>query len=269
MNSPNKDEIGGKPQPYIFPSLRRVASFGPAFVLIVGLLLLWQLYVASGLISPRVLPSPISVIGALIDNRDVIQEHTLQTLIETVLGLAASVVLGLLVAIVLDLSSWTRKAIYPVLIASQTVPIIVLAPLLVTWFGFDLMPKIIIVILYCFFPIAVASADGLQSTDRDILKLMASMRASHWQILWLVRLPAAMPSFFSGLRIAATYSVTGAIVGEFVGAKNGLGIYMLLMGRGYAIAALFAAIVVTMLLSLLLFILVDVMERLLLPWRTP
>ncbi|MBO0792146.1 MAG: ABC transporter permease subunit, partial [Ktedonobacteraceae bacterium] len=133
---------------------------------------------------------------------------------------------------------------------------------------FGLLPKIIIVILYCFFPIAVASADGLLSTDPDLLRLLASMRASRWQTLWLVQLPGAMPAFFSGLRIAATYSVSGAIVGEFVGAEKGLGNYMLTAGHSYAIAAVFAAIVVTTILSLLLFGLVSLVERLTLPWYT-
>ncbi|MBO0779528.1 MAG: ABC transporter permease [Ktedonobacteraceae bacterium] len=248
--------------------LRRIAGYGPAIVLGVSLLVLWELYVRSGVISQRVLPSPLIVAGTLYYNWDIIQEHTLQTLFETVLGLAASTVLGLLLAIVLNLASWTRRAIYPLLIASQTVPIIALAPLFVTWMGFGLLPKIIIVILYCFFPIAVASADGLLSTDPDLLRLLASMRASRWQTLWLVQLPGAMPAFFSGLRIAATYSVSGAIVGEFVGAEKGLGNYMLTAGHSYAIAAVFAAIVVTTILSLLLFGLVSLVERLTLPWYT-
>src|SRR5204863_8221789 len=134
----------------------------------------------------------------------------------------------------------------------QTIPMIALAPLMLIWFGFSLEPKVIVVTLYCFFPIAVACADGLLGTDPDLIRLMRSMRASRWQILWLVRLPGAMPSFFSGLRIAATYSVTGAIFGEYVGAEKGLGIYMKLEANSFATIQVFGAILVTAILSPLL-----------------
>jgi len=246
--------------------LRWVAGYGPAFVLAVALLAFWELYVRSGQVNPAVLPSPTAIIAALIDNWDVICVHTLQTLLETVLGMAAATLLGLLLAVLLDISSWTRRAIYPLLVTSQTIPMIALAPLLLIWFGFDLGPKVIVVTLYCFFPIAVACADGLASADPELMKLLRSMRASRWQALWLVRLPGAMPAFFSGLRIAATYSVTGAIFGEYVGAYQGLGIYMQTSANSHAIILVFAAILVTAVLSLLLFGLVSLIERIALPW---
>jgi len=246
--------------------LRGIVGYGPAFVLAVGLLAFWELYVRSGQISPAVLPTPTGIVQALIDNWDVISVHTLQTLLETVLGMAAATLLGLLLAALLDISSWTRRAIYPLLVTSQTIPMIALAPLLLIWFGFDLGPKVIVVTLYCFFPIAVACADGLASADPELMKLLRSMRASRWQALWLVRLPGAMPSFFSGLRIAATYSVTGAIFGEYVGAYQGLGIYMQTSANSHAIILVFAAILVTAVLSLLLFGLVSLIERIALPW---
>ena len=246
--------------------LRRIANYGPAVMLIVALLLLWQLYVSSGQISARVLPAPIAVVQALVANWDVIYGHTLQTLLETVLGLAIATVLGLGLAILLDMADWIRRAVYPLLVISQTIPIIALAPLLVIWFGIDLAPKVIVVTLYCFFPIAVACADGLLATDPDLVRLMRSMRASRWQILWLVRLPGAMPSFFSGLRIAATYSMTGAIVGEYVAASRGLGLYMEDAAHSFAVILVFAAILVTSLLSLFLFGFVSLLERIALPW---
>src|SRR3989440_8145138 len=180
--------------------------------------------------------------------------------------MAAATLLGLLLAILLDASNWLRRAIYPLLITSQTIPIIALAPLLLIWLGFGLEPKIIVVALYCFFPIAVACADGLAGAEPELINLLRSMRASRWQILWLVRLPGAMPAFFSGLRIAATYGVTGAIFGEYVGAYQGLGIYMQLSFNSHAIVLVFAAILVTAALSLLLFGLVSLIERIALPW---
>ena len=246
--------------------LRWIAGYGPAFVLAVTLLACWELYVRFGQISAAVLPTPTGVVQALVDNWDVISGHTLQTLLETVLGMAAATLLGLLLAVMLDISPWVRRAVYPLLVTSQTIPMIALAPLLLIWFGFDLGPKVIVVTLYCFFPIAVACADGLASADPELIRLLRSMRASPWQILWLVRLPGAMPAFFSGLRIAATYSVTGAIFGEYVGAYQGLGIYMQTEANSHVIVLVFAAILVTAVLSLLLFGLVSVIERIALPW---
>jgi ABC-type nitrate/sulfonate/bicarbonate transport system permease component len=159
-----------------------------------------------------------------------------------------------------------RRAVYPLLITSQTVPIIALAPLLLIWIGYDIRPKLIVVTLYCFFPIAVATVDGLASAEPELIKLLHSMRATRWQILRLVRLPGAMPAFFSGLRIAAAYSVIGAIFGEYVGAEKGLGIYMQKAANSFATINVFAAILVTTILSLLLFGLVSLIERIALPW---
>jgi len=255
--------------------LRHLAGYGPAFVLVVTLLALWELYVGTGRISSQVLPAPTAIVRALIDNWGIIYDNTVQTLLETVLGIAAATLLGLLLAVMLDISQWLRRAIYPLLVTSQTIPIIALAPLLLIWLGYDIRPKLIVVTLYCFFPIAVACADGLAGAEPELIKLLRSMRASRWQILRLVRLPGALPAFFSGLRIAATYSVTGAIVGEFVGAEKGLGIYMQREANSFATVQVFAAILVTAVLSLLLFGLVSVIERIALPWyhgsvaRTP
>lgn len=247
-------------------TLRRLAGFGPAFVLLIVLLASWSLYVRAGQVSPQLLPSPLAIVQALFQNWDVIYVNTLQTLLETVLGMAVATLLGLLLAIMLDISLWLRRAIYPLLVVSQTIPIIALAPLLLIWLGYDLRPKIIVVALYCFFPIAVACADGLASAEPEMINLLKSMKASRWQILWRVRLPGAMPSFFSGLRIAATYSVTGAIFGEYVGAESGLGIYMQTAAHSAAVVLVFAAILVTAILSLLLFALVSLIERIALPW---
>jgi ABC-type nitrate/sulfonate/bicarbonate transport system permease component len=246
--------------------LRWLAGYGPAFVLAITLLVLWELYVRASQVSPTVLPTPIAVVQALINNWGIIYDNTVQTLLETVLGMIVATLLGLLLAILLDASGWMRRAIYPLLVTSQTIPIIALAPLLLIWFGYDIGPKVLVVALYCFFPIAVACADGLAGAEPELIKLLHSMRASRWQILWLVRLPGAMPSFFSGLRIAATYSVTGAIFGEFVGAEKGLGIYMKLEANSFATVQVFAAILVTAVLSLLLFGLVSLVERIALPW---
>jgi ABC-type nitrate/sulfonate/bicarbonate transport system permease component len=245
---------------------RWLANYGPAFVLALALVAIWEVAARANLNLAQSLPAPSAVVQAFVLNWGAIYENTLPTLMETVLGLLIATALGLLLAVVLDLSFWTRRAIYPWLIISQTIPIVALAPLMLIWFGFTITPKIVVVMLYCFFPIAVATADGLASAEPDLLKLLKSMGASRWQTLWLVRLPGALPSFFSGLRIAATYSVTGAIAGEFVGAEHGLGIYMVTATNSHALPVVFAAIIVTAALSLALFGLVNVMEYLALPW---
>jgi ABC-type nitrate/sulfonate/bicarbonate transport system permease component len=244
----------------------RLASYGPAIVLAVALLALWELAVEVHGSLKQFLPAPDSIVQALVLNWGAIYSNTIPTLLETLLGMLVAIVLGLVLAVLLDLGDWTRRAIYPLLIVSQTVPVIALAPLLLIWFGFGIGPKVIVVTLYCFFPIAVATADGLASAEPELLKLLRSMGASRWQTLWLVRLPGAMPAFFSGLRIAATYSVTGAIAGEFVGAEKGLGIYMITSTNSHAIPVVFATIVITVVLSLGLFGLVNLLERLVLPW---
>jgi ABC-type nitrate/sulfonate/bicarbonate transport system permease component len=246
--------------------LRRLAGYAPAIVFVLAILAFWELYVRADQVSTQVLPAPTAIIQALIQNWSVIYDNTLQTLLETVLGLAIATLLGLLLAIMLDLSSWVRRTIYPLLVTSQTIPIIALAPLLLIWIGYDIRPKLIIVTLYCFFPIAVATVDGLASAEPELMKLLRSMRATRWQMLHLVRLPGAMPAFFSGLRIAAAYSVVGAIFGEYVGAEKGLGIYMQRAANSFATIYVFAAILVTTVLSLLLFGLISLIERIALPW---
>ena len=246
--------------------LRRLASYGPALVLMIALLAIWQLYAQFSQFSHLFLPSPSAIIAALVNNWPIIYDNTLQTMLETVLGIILATLFGLVMAILLDISNWMRRAIYPLLVISQTIPMIALAPLLLIWIGPDIRSKLIVVIIYCFFPIAVACADGLASVEPELINLLRSMRATRWQILWMVRLPAAMPSFFSGLRIAATYSVVGAIFGEYVGAEKGLGIYMQRATNSFAISQVFAAIIVTAVLSLLLFGLVSLIERIALPW---
>lgn len=246
--------------------LRAFASYGPAIVLAVAILLLWEAYVRAGNISPQVLPAPSAILAGLVANWAVIYDNMLPTLVETVLGLLIAIVMGVILAILLDLSGWVRKAIYPLLVTSQTIPIVTVAALLLLWIGYDIRSKLILVILYCFFPIAVACADGLASVEPELIHLLKSMNASRWQILWMVRLPAAMPAFFSGLRIATTYSVIGAVFSEYVGGEKGLGIYLQRATNSFATVRVFAAIVVISALSILLFGLVSLIERLALPW---
>lgn len=218
--------------------------------------------------TPRwLLPSPLDIATALVASRDLLLLHAATTLFETLAGLLAAFTVGVSLAVAMDRASLVRLAFYPLLVASQTVPIVAVAPLLTIWFGFDVLPKVIVVALVCFFPIAVGTFDGLSAVDPDAIRLIRSMGASGWQLFWRVRWPAALPSLFSGTRIGVTYGVIGAIVGDWVGGSRGIGIYMMRAADQLLTERVFAAIVVSSLLSVLLFLLVSTVERLVIPWQ--
>jgi len=238
----------------------------PALALLAALVLLWQWYASQPDIDAQILPTPLAVWGVLVGQRDILWQHMLVTLQETLIGFALALVAGVAFGTLIDFSPWLRRAIYPLLVASQTIPIITLAPLLVLWFGFGLVSKSIVVLLVCFFPIVVALADGLRSADPELIRLFRAFGAGPVRIFWSVRLPGALPSLFSGVRIAIAYSVIGAIFGEYVGASAGLGFYMQLKQHSFATAGVLAAIVFTALLSIALFASVAIIERLALPW---
>jgi ABC-type nitrate/sulfonate/bicarbonate transport system permease component len=235
-------------------------KYRSSFLLIVFLLVFWEFYVRSGSVNIRILPPPSLIFEALLYHWDSLLPHVFQTLLEAMVGFLIAAILGFALAILLDISPKINKTIYPLLIISQTIPIIALAPLLLLWFGFGILPKIIIVVLYCFFPIAIAGAGGLSQTKKQFVKLLVSMNATYWQGLFLVRLPSSLPSFFSGLKIAATYSVAGAIVGEFVGAYQGLGVYMQQAANSYSISLVFASIFMTIILSFIILKAVMIVE---------
>jgi len=233
-------------------------------ILIALVLMVWSL-LAGGL-SSFILPSPIEVARAGWETRSLLLPAIATTLVETGLGLSVAILLGVALAAAMDLFALVRRAVYPILVASQTVQILAIAPLLIIWFGFGLLPKIIVVVLICFFPLAVNTADGLASADPDLIALLRSMGARRGQIWRIVRLPAALPSFFSGLRVAVTYSVVGATIAEWVGGSNGLGLYMLRSKNALATDQVFVAIVITSALSIALFLVVVLIEHRALPW---
>lgn len=236
-------------------------KYKSSIILIAILLISWEIYVRAGFINMRILPPPSHIFKALLSHWNSLYPHVFQTLLETAIGFLIAAILGFVTAILLDISPKINKTIYPLLIISQTIPIIALAPLLLLWFGFGILPKIIIVVLYCFFPIAIAGADGLSQTKKQFMKLLISMNATYWQGLLLVRLPSSLPTFFSGLKIAATYSVAGAIVGEFTGAYLGLGVYMQQAANSYSIDLVFASIFLTIILSFLILKAVIIIEN--------
>lgn len=254
-----------KPLPGI-AGWRWANSWLPPLLLIGLLVLVWQAAAAASGLPAFILPPPSQVAAAAWETRWVLAEALGATLLETAIGLGVAVGLGVALAAAMDFSPWLRQALYPLLVVSQTVQILAIAPLLIIWFGFGLLPKIMIVVLVCFFPLAVNTADGLASADPDFIALLRSLGASRAQIWRIVRLPAALPAFFSGLRVAVTYSVVGATIGEWVGGTQGLGLYMLRSKNALATDQVFVAIVITSLVSIALYASILLVERWALPW---
>jgi ABC-type nitrate/sulfonate/bicarbonate transport system permease component len=199
-------------------------------------------------------------------DRALLGRATAVTMAEAALGLAASLLLGVAAAAAMDFWPAVRRALYPLLVASQTVQVLAIAPLLIIWFGLGATSTVVIVVLMCFFPLAVSTADGLSSTDPDFLALLHVAGARRVQVWRLARLPSALPAFFSGLRIAVTYAIVAATIGEWVGGSDGLGMYMFRSKNAVATDQVFVAMLVTTVLSIGLFLLVSIIERLTIPW---
>ncbi|ABO51707.1 binding-protein-dependent transport systems inner membrane component [Desulforamulus reducens MI-1] len=230
------------------------------------LLVLWELGVKVSKVEAWILPGPSQIVTSLWQVRELLWQHGVQTIYETFLGFSLAIIVGIALATVIDWSETLRKAIYPLLIISQTIPIIAVAPLLIIWFGYGLLPKILVVALVCFFPITINLADGYRLVDREMIRLMSAMGAGPGRIFTMVKLPAALPFFFSGLRIAGTYSVMGAVIGEWLGASKGLGIFMTRSSQSYLTDRVFAAIILITCLSLLIFLIIEGAARLIMPW---
>jgi ABC-type nitrate/sulfonate/bicarbonate transport system permease component len=238
----------------------------PPIALVLAILVAWEAYVRLAAVEPVVLPGPLRVLEALWTYRDDALRHAIPTLVETVLGFALAVVLAVAVAAAMDRAPAARRAVEPLLVTSQTIPVVALAPLFLLWFGFGLAPKVLVVVLVTFFPITVALLDGFRSVPLDAEDLMRSYGASDGQSFRLLRWPAALPSFFTGLRISVVYAVIGAVFGEYVGAREGLGIWMQLSQNAFRTDLVFAAILVTTVLSLALYWSVGVVRRVAIPW---
>ena len=238
----------------------------PPLLLVGALIVAWEAYCRLAGVSPVVLPAPSRILDQLWTFRGDAVRHTLPTLTETATGLAMSVVVSVAAAVLMDRFETVRRALAPLLVASQTVPVVAIAPLLVLWFGFGLAPKILIVVLVTFFPVTIALLDGFAAASGEATDLLRSLGASRGQLFRKLRWPAALPSFFTGLRIAATYGVIGAVFGEYVGAYEGLGIWMQLSQNAFRTDLVFAAILLAAVLSVTLFGLVVVLERLVIPW---
>jgi ABC-type nitrate/sulfonate/bicarbonate transport system permease component len=235
-----------------------------AFAVVV--LAVWQLYTVVSDVPESSLPAPTEIARAGWEHRDLLIDNTWVTVEEILIGFALAIVLGVLLAVLIRSSQTVERAVYPWLVVSQMVPVPAVAPIFVIWTGFDLRPKVMVVALVAFFPIAVNSIDGLRAADPQLLRLLRTLGASRWQQFRHARLPAALPFLFSGLKVAAALAVIGAVFGEWVGSSEGLGHLILVLNNATETATMFATIFVLSVIGIALFGLVILVERRLLPW---
>lgn len=234
---------------------------------------LWQLAASTGALADLLgledflAPSPAEIASAIWENRSLLADNAWVTLQEILLGFALALVTGIVFAVAMHFSVLVRRTTYPLMIASQTIPIIVVAPILVLWFGFGIVPKALVVVLVCFFPITVATVQGLGSVDPDATKLMRSLYASRWQIFRRLEAKAALPYLFTGVKIAIVFAPLGAVFGEWVGSSSGLGHQILQDNAQLEIARLFGAVFVLSAIGLALFGLTALAERRVVTWR--
>ncbi|GAB6903294.1 ABC transporter permease [Kineosporia succinea] len=238
----------------------------PPVLLVAVLVAVWEIYAGSFGPGPDVLPTPSRVLEQGWADRGNLLLNTWPTLRATVIGLLLSILVGFAFAVLVDLSGLARRAVLPVLVVSQTLPLVALAPLVIVWFGFGQFPKILLIVFVNFFATTLSFVEGFRSADPDSVALLRSMGASRWRVFRTVRLPSALPYFMAGLRIAITYSVVSAIFAEYAGAEAGLGVYMQFAKNTFRTDLVLAAVFVTAAVTLTLFALSFVIERLALPW---
>ncbi len=254
-------------RPTLGKRLRSVSrKYASAIALIVAILVAWEVIVRAAHVPEYLLPSPTEILADLKTDWVILWPAMWVTLREVLIGFVIATVAGVGLAVLLHLYGPLRRALYPILIGSQTIPIVVLAPILVILLGYGILPKLVIVALICFFPIVVNGLDGLRAVDDDFIRMMYTLDATRWGIFRRVEFPGALPSFFSGMRIAATFAAIGAVFGEWSGSNAGLGYVMLAATPNLLTSRIFAAILILTVISLVLFGLVSLLERILVPW---
>lgn len=239
----------------------------PSLIFVFILLILWQVG-AMGMNAAYILPSPIQILEKLWLLREpLITVHLPATMTITLIGLLISVVLGLFLAIIMDISTIAQRALYPIIIASQTIPTTAIAPLFVLWFGYGIWSKILVTILITFFPITITVYDGFQSTKREMEELLLSFGATKKDIFIKLKLPAALPSFFSAIKMAIPLSIIGAAIGEWLGAQSGLGYFSRRMMTQLDGAGVFAPIVLLSAVAMIIVAIINAIEKIVVRWR--
>jgi NitT/TauT family transport system permease protein len=235
--------------------------------LLVACLAIWHLVTVTGLVEAYLVPSPAKTFGLLVDKWSYLWGHTWVTTYETILGFVIAGVLGVLMAVAMVYSRTVESTAYPILLFAQVIPKIAIAPLFVVWLGFGFEPKVVVAVLMAFFPVVISTVTGLKSVDTEMLELAATMGGGPVKTFVKIRFPAALPHLFAGLKVAVTLAVTGAVVGEFVGSNEGLGYVILQANGNMDTPMLFAGLIVISLVGVLLFLLLDLAEKLMLPWH--
>ena len=231
------------------------------------IVVLWQLVCSCGLVDSFLLPSPIQVVQAFIEEFPILMEHSVVTLAEALIGLVIGILFGFVMAVIMDQFDPLYKACYPLIVLTQTVPTVAIAPLLVLWFGYEMTPKVILIVITTFFPITVGLLNGFKSADKDSINLLRAMGAGRWQIFKIVKMPGALSQFFAGLRISASYAVVGAVISEWLGGFSGLGVYMTRVKKAFSFDKMFAVIFLISMISLLLMKGVDLLQKKCMPWE--
>ncbi|KAF0467191.1 ABC transporter permease subunit [Pediococcus pentosaceus] len=250
--------------------MKKLTNTSINFLPIVAVLLIlaiWQAISFFQIIPEFLLPSPLSVLEVFKSDYSALFSNSLVTLIEAFWGLCFGVLLGVGLALIMDLFHPIYKALYPLLVITQTIPTVAIAPLLILWFGYGILPKVVLVVATTFFPIAVGMLDAFRSTDKDLITLMRTLGANTPKIYFYIKFPDAINSFFASLKISVSYSLVGAVVSEWVGGFNGLGVYMTRVMKAYAYDKMFAVIFLISILSLALILLVNWIQYLITPWR--
>jgi putative hydroxymethylpyrimidine transport system permease protein len=247
----------------------RLFDFSIIWLSLIGLTLiaLWEGLVFAFDIPQWKLPAPSDIGVELLHSKNLLIFHTWVTLQEIIIGFSVALSTGVFLAILISYYRAVGRLVYPIVIASQTIPIIVIAPLLLIWVGYGLTPKIIVVTLVAFFPIVVNTVDGLRSVDLEMINLMRTLGATRWQIFTKIQIPSSLPFLFSGMKVGATLSVIGAVIGEWVGSNAGLGYLTRMSVPLFLTSRSFAAVLILSVLGVGIFLLASLLERALLPWH--
>ena len=231
------------------------------------ILIVWQAVSSLGIVDSFMLPSPVQVVLAFVSEFPTLMRESLITMTEAFLGLSLGILFGFIMAVLMDQFDKLYQAFYPLIVLTQTVPTVAIAPLLVLWFGYEMAPKVILIVITTFFPITVGLLNGFKSVDQDSISLLRAMGAGRWQIFWHIKFPGAMSQFFAGVRISASYAVVGAVISEWLGGFEGLGVYMTRVKKAYAFDKMFAVIILISALSLLLMALIGILRNYVLRYK--
>lgn len=246
--------------------LHIIRQNGPAWSIGIFLILLWEIAERSGWLPRFIIPAPSAITSVFFKDWQMLWDNSLVTLTQAWIGLIIGVALAFILAIIMDMFGWVKRAIYPLLIISQTIPTVAIAPILVLALGYDMTPKIVLVVMTTLFPIVISLLNGFANSDEEAIQLLSLMGTNRFSILKHVKLPESMPYFFSGLKVSVSYAFVSSVVAEWLGGFVGLGVYMIQSRKAFSYDKMFAVIVLISLLSLFFMKMVSMLEKRCTPW---